>query len=76
MGSRGRHPVEVPGASSIPAQIETMPHELQWDPTKSYDEMEIVSYNGHRYKCLIAHRSQLNRSPAVAVLWEPYGETT
>ena len=46
-------------------------HNDLWDPTKFYNIGDIVTYQGHKYQCTIAHQSQASWTPGTAVpLWK------
>jgi endoglucanase Acf2 len=42
-----------------------------WDPARFYQVGDLVTYQAHTYKCMIAHHSQPDWTPTAAVsLWE------
>ena len=42
-----------------------------WDPTKFYKVSDIVTFQGHKYQCTIAHQAQASWTPGTAAsLWK------
>jgi chitinase len=61
-------PPPPPPRKDLPPPVP--PKSQPWDATKSYAVGDIVSYDGKMFKCITAHRAQVDWTPTAAVsLW-------